>query len=158
VLATGLAWAEVRLGNDLTIPASGVVTLMAGSPQEDHPGLVAYVVAQHPVRAQLLYAGLLYSAPSPFGVGMRIVVRAIPHPPLDATVALVRMRIRIGSRGIVYYRFAHGRRVPYRPGGIPLPRRCPHGGFRFRALLRFADGSRTTTDARLRCPRRAVRA
>jgi hypothetical protein len=151
VLAHGTVTAAILLSAQRTIPADGVVTLFAGAPRGDRPGLVAYVVPRHPVRAQLAYGGQLFSAPPPFGVGMQIDVPPIRDNPLNAPVALTGMHLGIGAQDVVYRRHAHGKVVKYRPGGVPLPERCPRGGFRFRALLRFADGRRASRDAAVGC-------
>jgi hypothetical protein len=156
VLARGTVSAAVLLSPERTIAADGTITLLMGAPRGDRPGLVAYVVPRHPVRAQLVYGGQLFDAPRPFGVGLLIDVPPIPRNPLNAPIALTAMRLGVGADDVVYRRRAHGKLVKYRPGGVPLPARCPHGGFRFRALLRFADDRRITTDARVGCPRRGT--
>lgn len=152
VLGNGSAKAEIRFSDNDAITASGVITLFAGAPQEDRPGLLAYVVAQHPVRAQLVYAGRLFEAPPPFGVGFAIAIPAIPRPPFEAIVSLTALRLTIGARDLVYVDHAHGRRA-YHPDGIPITASCPAAGFAFRALVRFADGTRAVSDVRARCDR-----
>jgi hypothetical protein len=156
VLAHGTVTAAILLSPERTIAADGSVTLSMGAPRGDRPGLVAYVVPRHPVRAQLVYGGQLFAAPRPFGVGLSIDVPPVPRNPLHAPIALTGMRLGVGADDVVYRRRAHGKIVKYRPGGVPLPARCPRGGFRFRALLRFADDHRVTTDALAGCPRRGT--
>jgi hypothetical protein len=153
VLGTGSVAARLWLSEEYAIPASGVITLFAGPPQEERPGLLAYVVAQHPVRAPLVYAGRLFEAPPPFGVGFTIAVPAIPNAPFDAVVSLTALRLTIGARDLVYVDVDARGRHTYHPDRIPITAACPAAGFVFRALVRFADGTRAVSDGRARCDR-----
>jgi hypothetical protein len=157
LLGVGTATAGLLLNEEQTLVGAAVIALHAGAPFGDRPGLLVTADAYRPVRIQLTYAGYLYVPPGPFGVGLAILVPAIPRPPFGAPVALSRLRLTVGGSSIRYRRSAHGRRTWYRPGGVPLPDACPRGGFRFRAILRFADATRRSKDAIARCPARPRR-
>jgi hypothetical protein len=157
LLGQGSAAADLRFSTAETVKGSATLRLYAGAEQDGRPGLVALVATAHPIVTQLVYGGRLYNAARPFGLGMLIAVPAIPAPPFGATVALVGLRMTIGGADIVYAGREHGHRIHYVPGGVPLPTRCPRGGFRFRALLAFADGTRHAVDDVVRCPPRAAR-
>jgi hypothetical protein len=157
LLGTGSATAGLLLDADKPTFGAGFIELHAGASVADKPGLLVTVDTYHPARIQLTYAGYLYIPPAPFGVGLAILVPLIPHPPFGADVALATLHLTVGARTIVYHRQVRGRRVAYHPGGIPLPDACPRGGFRFRAILRFADGSRRQVDSVVRCPPHARR-
>ena len=86
---------------------------------------------------------------------MRIMIPPMVDSPFDATVAMTRLRMSIGDGDLVYTRREGGNRIRYAPGGIPLPDRCPRGGFPFRAILSFDDGSRRIANTTVRCPPRA---
>jgi hypothetical protein len=152
LLGVGTATAGLVLSEEQTLFGAAVIELHAGAPVGDRPGLLVTADTYRPVRLQLTYAGYLYVPPGPFGVGLAILVSEIPRPPFGAPVALSRLRLTVGGSSIQYHRSAHGRRTWYRPGGIPLPDACPRGGFRFRAILRFADATRRSVDALARCP------
>jgi hypothetical protein len=155
VLGTGTVTAAIRFGEgeyDDVIPATGRITLFAAPERDASPGLVALVVASNPVRAQLAYAGRLFEAPAPFGIGIDVAVPEIPAPPLVATVGLAALRFTIGGRRLRYIRRSHGRRVSYHPDAIALPARCPRAGFPFRAELRFADATQRAVVVRVPCP------
>lgn len=152
LLGVGTATAGLRLNEEQTLLGAAVVELHAGAPVGDKPGLLVTADAYRPVRLQLTYGGYLYVPPGPFGVGLAILVSEIPRPPFGAPVALARLRLTVGGVSIRYHRSVGGRRTSYRPGGIPLPDACPRGGFRFRAILRFADATRRAVDARAPCP------
>lgn len=151
----GTADAELRFAREEAVAGAGRLSLFNGAPRDGRPGLVVLVATQHPLVTQLVYGGYLYTAPRPYGLGMRIMVPPMVDPPFGATVALTRLRMTIGGDDIVYTRRERGHRIRYAPGGIPLPDRCPRGGFPFRAILRFDDGSRHTAQTTVRCPPRA---
>ncbi len=152
LLGVGTATAGLVLNEEETLFGAAMIELHAGAPVGDKPGLLVTADTFRPVRLQLTYAGYLYVPPGPFGVGLAILVSAIPRPPFGAPVALSRLRLTVGSSSIWYRRSAHGRQTRYRPGGVPLPDACPRGGFRFRAILRFADATRRSVDAFAPCP------
>lgn len=154
LLATGSARAELRFSTDEVLLAEGAVHLYAGASSTRDPGLVTIVESRHPVATQLLYSGSLFDAPRPYGIGIRIRTPPLPAMPLDATTAITRMALTIGSPGIVYTRRDGGYTVRYQPAAIPIPRSCPKRGFRFRAELRFRDAPRQWATAYARCPRR----
>jgi hypothetical protein len=155
VLGRGDATAAIYYSDEETVAASGAITLYNGPPVGNRPGVVAYVRTQHPIRSQLVYAGGLFNAPRPFGLGMRLTLPPLPNSPFGAPISVARLTFDLGGEDIVYYELINGRRVKYRPGGLALPARCPRGGFRFRATVGFADGSARSGDATVPCPPRA---
>jgi len=152
LLGAGTATAELRLNDVETLLGAAVIELHAGAPAGNKPGLLVTADAYRPLRIQLTYGGYFYVPPGPFGVGMAILLSAIPRPPFGAPVALSRLHLTVGGASIRYHRSVGGQRTSYRPGGVPLPDACPRGGFRFRAILRFADATRRAVDALAPCP------
>jgi hypothetical protein len=75
------------------------------------------------------------------------LVASLPEGP---AVAVVRVHVTLGGR-LTYYERAHGKLLAYHPRGIVLPRRCPHGGFRFAANFGFLDGTRASARLSERC-------
>lgn len=128
------------------------ITLYSGVVQDDRPGLLVLAQTYNPVTTQMAYAGRLSPASRPFGLEFALQVRAPAEPPFGAQIALARMRVTIGGRDLVYTRPVRGKRAFYRPGGVGLPSRCPHGGLPFRADIRFADNSRRSVETRAPCP------
>jgi hypothetical protein len=153
LIGTGTATAGLVLNETETLFGDARIALQAGAPVEDKPGVVITVETFHPARMQLTYVGYFYVPPPAFGLGLAIKLPPMPNPPFGAQIALSTLALTVGDPSITYTKLAHGRRVAYRPGGIPLPGACPRHGFRFRAILRFADASRRTTDAVVPCPR-----
>jgi hypothetical protein len=154
VLGHGDATAAIYYSEEETVAASGSITLYNGPPVGNRPGVVAYVRTQHPIRSQLVYAGGLFNAPRPFGLGMRLTLPALPNSPFGAPISVARLTFDLGAEDIVYYELINGRRVTYRPGGLALPAHCPRGGFRFRATVGFADSTSRSGEALVPCPPR----
>jgi hypothetical protein len=152
LLGSGAATAGLLLDPNAPTFGAGRIALHAGAPVLDKPGLVVLVNTYNPVRMQLTYAGYLYVPPPGFGVGLAILIPQIPAPPFGAPVALSTMHLTVGDNTIVYSHRVRGRLATYHPGGIPLPSRCPNGGFRFRSILRFAVGPRRQADSLVACP------
>ncbi len=154
VMGYGDAVAIVRLTDGgQVIPEYATVTLLAGPIEEGQLGLVVYVDGQRPFGAKLAFAGDVGDAPAPYGGALTVRMPVIPGIQDLATISLVELRIVIGARAIRYDERRHGRLVSYYPGGIELPARCPRGGFRFRAEVGFADGSRRSAGTVTPCPR-----
>jgi hypothetical protein len=152
LIAVGTATAGLLLSEEETIFGDAAIELHTGAPVDDKPGLLISADTYHPARMQLTYVGYLYVPPAAFGLGLAIKIPQIPDPPFGAQIALSTFHLSVGQASITYNKMARGHRVSYHPGGIPLPDHCPHEGFRFRAILRFIDGSRRAVDATVPCP------
>lgn len=148
VMGHGDARAQIRIGT-LTIGATAYLTVLAGPVTDGRMGLVTYVIGQNPFFVRLAYAGQVTDAP-PAHEELSMAFPAVPGIPEDASFALTRMTMTIGSDRIIY-RDPDGTR--YHPDGIILPGRCPRGGFMFTAQLSFQDGSQTTAATGVPCPR-----
>jgi hypothetical protein len=154
LLGTGTAIAGLVFSEEQTLFGTAVIELHAAPPVKGKPGLLVTADTYDAVRLQLTYGGYFYVPPPAFGLGLAIMVPAVPNPPFGAPLAVSRLRLTVGGSSIRYHRLVHGRQRSYRPGGIPLPDTCPSGGFRFRAILRFADATRRSIDAVTPCPAR----
>lgn len=152
VMGKGTAIALVRLTNGQAIREYATVTLLSGQLEHGRLGLVVYVDGQRPFGAKLAFKGDVRGAPAPYGGQLTMRMPQVPGLEQLATVALVEMRISIGSPAIRYYERRGGRRVAYRPEGVQLPSACPLGGFRFGVQLAFADGSRRGAATATPCP------
>lgn len=136
------------------VPEVAQVAIVRGPTQEGHLALLFYVDGTDPVRAQIVFPGLLIPAGPPFGGAVSLDVPLIPSWPEGPNVALVRLRSTLGPEHLTYYRSVAGRTVPYVPQGILLPKLCPRGGFDFAAKLTFADGSSAHATTSVPCPDR----
>lgn len=152
-MGEGSALAEIPIGPEILQETASVAILRA--PEEhERLSLLFYATGISPVYAQLAFPGFLSSAPPPYGARIHIDVPLVPSLPEGPNVSVVKMHATVGPLGLTYYEYVHGKRVGYKPRGILLPRRCPPGGFAFRAAFAFLDGSSATADTRVRCPKR----
>jgi len=152
VMGVGTALALVRLTTGQVISEYATVTVLSGPLEHGRLGLVVYVDGQHPFGAKLAFAGDVRGAAAPYGGQLTVRMPAVPGLEEIATVSLVEMRLAIGSHAIRYYERRGGRRVAYHPDGVQLPASCPKRGFRFRAQVSFADGSRRAATSTTPCP------
>jgi hypothetical protein len=156
-MGEGSATAEIPVGPYLLQETAKVAILRA--PEEGgHLALLLYATGETPVFAEIAFPGLLLSAPAPFGARIHIDVPLVPSLPEGPDVAVVRLHATLGPRGLTYYEHVRGKLVSYKPRGILLPKKCPHGGFAFSATFAFLDGSHTNARTSVPCPtRRAAR-
>lgn len=152
VMGYGTALALVRLTNAQVIREYATVTVLSGQIEHGRLGLVVFVDGQHPFGAKLAFSGEVGGAPAPYGGALTVRMPIVPGLEDLATISLVELRITIGSHAIRYYEHRRGQVVAYHPDGVELPDRCPVHGFRFRAEVGFADGSRRSTKSTTPCP------
>jgi hypothetical protein len=119
--------------------------------QNGEIALLFFLDAYTPLETERVFDGVLHPVSSTFDA-LTIKVPLIESFPESPDVALVRLRSTIGPLGIIYYAHIHGQYVPYRPGGIVLPLRCPKRGFPFAARFTFTDGREMTVSKRVPCP------
>jgi hypothetical protein len=67
-------------------------------------------------------------------------------------VSIISVQSTIGPSHLTYYKHVHGKLVGYRPKGVSLPLKCPHGGFPFAAEFTFLDGSQVPATSTVPCP------
>jgi hypothetical protein len=67
-------------------------------------------------------------------------------------VAVVQFRSTLGLLHLRYHEHIPQPGRPVRTKGIPLPNRCPRGGFRFAASFAFQEGSHATAQISVPCP------
>jgi hypothetical protein len=134
------------------VPELAEVAIVRGPTREGHLALLFYVNGSEPVRAQLVFPGLLVPASPPFGGAVSLAVPLIPSSPEGPNVALVKLRSTLGPERLTYYHEVKGKMTPYTPQGILLPRLCPHGGFAFAGVFSFSDGSKARASTAVPCP------
>jgi len=153
VMGVGSARAIVRLTDGQAIPEYATVTVLSGALERGRLGLVVYVDGQRPFGAKLAFEGEVRGAAPPYGGALTVRMPQVPAIKELATIALVELRVVLGSHAIRYYERRRGHTVAYRPDGVQLPAACPLGGFRFQAQVGFSDGSRRTASSVTPCPR-----
>jgi hypothetical protein len=153
LMGRGSVVVAIPIGPEVIYEDATVAILRA--PQEGGIAMFFYLEGIEPVYADVILTGFLAEGTAAAKSEKILVsvplVEGLPHGP---DVAVVQLRATFGPLGLTYYERIRGEFIPYRPRGILLPKRCPHGGFRFSADFTFQDASRSTALARVPCPAR----
>ena len=152
VMGHGTAITEIQIGPSI-IHETAHITIMRTIDRAGHVALLIYADGQSPVFAQIVFPGVLLSAPAPFGGRLEMNIPIVPSLPGAADVAVVQLHATLGPAGLTYHEHVNGHTINYQPRGIPLPSSCPHGGFKFAATFAFQNGSHSHATATVRCPR-----
>jgi hypothetical protein len=154
LMGEGTAVAEVQVGEKVLQEQAHTAIFMAPLGGENI-NIEFIVNGYSPLAAELIFPGLLLPAAPPYGGDLSIPVPLLESFPEGPDVSLVKIRSTIGPLGLTYYEHRRGKFIPYTPSGIVLPPHCPAGGFPFSITLHFADGTSSTNDAKVPCPRPA---
>jgi hypothetical protein len=154
IMGEGTAEGEVQVGPEVVREGAHVIIFRAPE-RAGKLAMLFYVDAEQPVIAQLVVPALLGSAPPGFGGQLQMQVPLVPTWPEGPDVAVTRVKLAFGPRGLTYYERVRHRLVAYHPRGILLPARCPHRGFTFSGTFTFLDGERTLASTSVPCPGRS---
>ncbi len=151
-LGAGKAFVEVPFGAGSGQEIPEIQALMGPPSANSNIIVLFYANGLTPVFAQLVFKGELLPASGRFGSELSTAVPAISSVPNGPDVSIISVESTIGPGHLTYYKYVHGRRVPFRPVGIAVPERCPHGGFPFSANFAFQDGSSAEASTTVPCP------
>jgi hypothetical protein len=147
----GGAVAEVPIKGQVFYETAKIAILRA-TEQAGHQALLLYVYGETGLHAEIPLIADLLPDPGPYGGLLDIHVPLVSTFPEGPNVSVTELQLVLGPPNLVYYERLHGRRIAYRPTGIPLPGRCPRGGFPFAVQLGFLDGSQATASTTVPCP------
>jgi len=152
-LGYGSAYVEVPFGTGAghEIPE---IQAVAGPSTTGNLAVLFYANGLYPVSAQLTFGGEVLPDNGRFGSQLAANVPLVTSVPGGPDVSIVNVKTTIGPSHLTYYKHVHGRLVPFKPRGVSVPERCPHGGFPFAANFSFQDGSRANAQVTVPCPRR----
>jgi len=150
-LGSGSAYVEVPFGTGSghELPEIQAVT---GPAKNGNMVVLFYANGQAPVSAQLVFEGVVLPDSGPFGSQLSTLVPPVPSVPDGPDVSIVSMSATIGPKHLTYYKYVHGKRVPFHPIGIAVPEKCPRRGFLFTADFGFMDGSTAKASTTIPCP------
>jgi hypothetical protein len=151
-MGEGRASTEIQFGPEVVSEGARVWLLRTTAAPEGRLAMLFLVDGEEPVYAQPVLMGQLLPAAAPFGGRIDIAVPLVSSLPGAPYVSLVRLKLVIGPRGLVYRERIGGKIVSYRPKGLSLPERCPRGGYPFAVELQFLDGSRAASSTSVLCP------
>jgi len=147
VVGGGSVLVRVPLG-EVTRRERAKLTVFHGTSLHGRDSLLFFAVGKVPIATRLAFSGVI--VPSAHGPLIEASIPLIPTLPEQPDAAIVGLTSKIGTLGRSYERMSHGRRVPFTPGGVTLPRRCRRV-LRFRASFTFVDGGTASAGATARC-------
>ncbi len=150
-LGYGSAFVEVPFGTDAGHEIPEIQALM-GPPHEGNIVVLFYANGLAPVYAQIVFAGELLPGEGAFGGNLDTTIPEIKSVTNGPAVSIINVASTIGPSHLTYYKHVHGKLVGYKPQGISLPTKCPHGGFPFSAQFTFFDGSQVIATHSVPCP------
>ncbi len=150
-LGYGSAYVEVPFGTGSghEIPE---IQAVAGPSTNGNLAVLFYANGLYPVDAQLSFGGEVLPDSGRYGSQLQTNVPLVTSVPGGPDVSIVSVTSTIGPSHLTYYKYVHGRRVPFKPRGVSVPERCPRGGFPFAAEFDFQDGSSTSAQTTVSCP------
>lgn len=152
LMGYGSAQVRVPFGTQTVGEAARVFIFMA-KPVDERTTTLFYFDGRSPVIAPIVLRSQVVTPDGSSESVLDTPVQAIPSTPDGPEASLVALRSTLGPLSLRYHRRVGGRRVPYWPGGISIPARCPRGGFRFEARFTFRDGSKMRAHTTVPCPR-----
>lgn len=145
IMGAGRALAKFQVSPEISEEAASIA-LVAGPEQHGYVQMLISATGTYPVAARIVMRALLLPGRLQFSVPL------VPGIPEGPDVAVVSVKAVLGGK-LTYYERRHGKRIAYHPPGVKLPRRCPHGGFRFSATFSFLDGTQAQARTVVPCPR-----
>ena len=157
LMGRGTASAEIPFGSEVVVQ-SAQVDLFSARVQNGRLALMAFVDAQSPVEAELVFPATVVPASAPYSEGVETNIPLVPTVPGGSDVAVTHFQMALGATPagpdhFLYYRSVRGHRVAYSPRGLLLPPACPRGGFPFEAQFAFQDETKATARTTVPCPR-----
>ena len=134
---------------------SAKIAIVRTEEHEGHPALALYVYVQTGVDVQLVLPVELFGAAKPYGGRLDIHVPLVQAFREGSDISVTELHLVVGPKNLVYDEQVHHKTLRYKPTGIPLPRRCPRGGFRFAVELTFLGGAKAGGSTAVRCPARS---
>lgn len=133
------------------IYARASLTVLMGPPHVNQVQILFYTETLTPVFAAFVFPGALREDVSPFGDRIDTTIPLVEPWPEGPDIALTSFESTIGPLHLTYHRQVSGKWIAYKPHGLLIPQRCPHGGYPFAAVLTFMDGTQTTATASVPC-------
>jgi hypothetical protein len=144
---------ELELAKEI-IKEPFTLNFFRGPNEDGHFVLLAYVNAVTPVSVQLVLRAQVVKEPKPYGLGFTFEVPLVETLPGASDASVASIFFTLGAPNAAFYEQVHGRRKLVHIKGIIVPRKCPRGGFPYKAQIGFEDGTTNTITGTIRCPPR----
>lgn len=146
----GDATAEVAIEGQ-PVHESAHITIVRGAEHEGHLTMLLVVYREPALSAQIILPTMVLPAAKPFGGRLTIGVPLVSAIPEGPDLSVSQIQLVLGPKHLKYTERVHGRITHYEPAGIPLPEKCPRGGFRFTLQMEFLDGSHAQASTTAPC-------
>jgi hypothetical protein len=111
-----------------------------------------YAQGISPVSVELVVVAKEVHGSGPYGLGFEFDIPPIPTLPGAAYASIETNYFTVGSQKVAYYHKVHGRQKLVHVKGLIVPKVCPKGGFPFKVMISFLDGSSSTDTYTAPCP------
>jgi hypothetical protein len=151
-LGFGGGTALVALGGEV-VKAPFTLDFFLAPREGGHLSFLIYVDAVSPVPIELVLTGKEVQGPRPYGFGLTVEVPLISTVPGAADASVQNAYFTLGDQHIAYYRAVRGKERLVHVKGIVLPKTCGGPGLPFTFTVGFIDGTSSTDDFTMACPR-----
>ncbi len=141
-----------QLANE-TIHERFTADLFVAPREAGHLTFLVYARATTPASIELVLKAKEVRAHKPYGLGFTIDVPPVPTIPGASNASVESAFVTLGSANVAYYKTVHGKRTLQHLRGLVSPKTCPRGGFSFEGAFAFADGTTTSQNATIPCPK-----
>ncbi|HEY7934395.1 MAG TPA: hypothetical protein VID48_11285 [Solirubrobacteraceae bacterium] len=114
--------------------------------------VLIYAQGVSPVAVELVVVAKEIRGTKPYGFGVEFDIPPIPTLPGASYASIETNYFTVGSQHVAYYRTIHGKRQLVHVKGLIVPKTCPKGGFPFKVMISFLDGSSSTDTYTAPCP------
>lgn len=156
IMGHGRALGELAVKHQV-IYEEGLLTIARTSDPSGHLALLFFTEAYTPVLDEIIFNGALLPAHPPFGGRLTVDVPLLESYADGPDISVVSFQSTIGPQDLSYHELRHGKVVLYKPRGIAVPNKCPHGGFLFSAQFTFQDESHASARTTVPCPQKRKR-
>jgi hypothetical protein len=151
IMGRGTALGEISVEGE-TVQERVSVTVARSTNENSHLELLFLTEGHDPILNFVAFKGTLSAANPPFGGRVTADIPLLETYPEGPDISVVSFASTIGPEHLHYHERSHGHVISYKPRGIALPNKCPHGGFLFSATFRFQDHTHTRATSTVRCP------
>jgi len=152
ILGFGGGTAVVALGRQV-VTSSFTLDFFLAPREAGHLSFLIYVDAVSPVPLELVLAGKEVQGRGPYGFGLTVEIPLMSTVPGASDVSVQSAYFTLGGQHIAYYHAVRGKQQLVHVEGIVLPRTCRGSGLPFTFTVGFLDGTSSTDNFTMPCPR-----
>jgi len=151
-LGFGGGTALVALGGEI-VKSPFTLDFFLAPREAGHLSFLIYVDALSPVPLELVLVGKEVQGQRPYGFGVAVEIPLIATVPGASDASVQSAFFTLGDRHIAYYHEVRGKQQLVHVKGIVVPKTCRGSGLPFTFTVRFLDGTSSTDEITMACPR-----